>query len=133
MKKILLVMIATYQRFISPIKGYSCAYKKHTGRTSCSTFGYQAIERYGVWIGFLLLRRRFAVCSDVYRRHRDMKYYRTTLPGSAQAQLGFCDLSIDACTPADIGSCACDALGSCDSLPCDFGDWRRSRKMGEER
>jgi putative component of membrane protein insertase Oxa1/YidC/SpoIIIJ protein YidD len=56
-------LIVAYQRFISPHKGYSCAYRVHTGRASCSAFGKRAISRLGVQRGILALRYRFRACS----------------------------------------------------------------------
>jgi putative component of membrane protein insertase Oxa1/YidC/SpoIIIJ protein YidD len=55
-------LIAFYQRHASPRKGFRCAYRVHTGRTSCSQFAKRAIDRVGVLTGGLLLRRRFRRC-----------------------------------------------------------------------
>jgi putative component of membrane protein insertase Oxa1/YidC/SpoIIIJ protein YidD len=55
--------IEAYRRYISPHKGYVCAYHAATGRSSCSRYAQQAIGRRGLLDGLLLLRRRFERCA----------------------------------------------------------------------
>ena len=55
--------IEAYRRYVSPHKGYVCAYHAATGRSSCSRYAQQAIGRRGVWDGIALLRRRFERCA----------------------------------------------------------------------
>jgi putative component of membrane protein insertase Oxa1/YidC/SpoIIIJ protein YidD len=57
------VCIEAYRRYLSPHKGYVCAYHAATGRSSCSRYAQQAIARRGVWSGSLLLQRRFGRCA----------------------------------------------------------------------
>lgn len=100
MKSLALNAIRFYQRFISPHKGFSCAYASVSGHGSCSALGYRAIRRYGVWQGIALLDQRLKKCGVAYRRH-----CRPILKGPLTRQAGFLD-------------CACDMPSSCD-LPCD--------------
>lgn len=104
MKAIALLAIRLYQRFISPQKGFSCAYRAATGRAGCSGLGYRAIRRYGAWRGWLILRRRLEKCGDARRK----LLARHSLKS---AQAGFCDVG-DVCSGADtacnIADCACD-------------------------
>ena len=51
-----LCAITFYQRCLSPAKGFSCAYRFHTGCQSCSVLGYRAIRRFGVWRGLYFCR-----------------------------------------------------------------------------
>jgi len=55
--------IGVYQRYVSPHKGYCCAYRAHTGRSSCSEFGRRVIGKIGVVAGIRLLFNRFAACA----------------------------------------------------------------------
>ena len=55
-------LIALYQRYLSPRKGFRCAYGVLRGRDSCSRFARRAIERHGLPTGTRLLRRRFERC-----------------------------------------------------------------------
>ncbi len=103
MRYLLLLAIRIYQRYLSPHKGFCCAYRAHTGRASCSTLGYRAIRRYGGLIGIAILRRRMTLCSVMQQqnppKHPPFRYQR-----------GDCDLPCD--SPLDwIDVCNC---GSCD-------------------
>ncbi len=49
MKKLVIAMIRFYQKYISPYKGTKCPYVP-----SCSQYGLEAIEKYGVIKGGLL-------------------------------------------------------------------------------
>jgi len=101
MKALALVAIRAYQRFVSPRKGFACAWRVRKGGASCSAFGLRAIERHGVVLGLRLLDRRLKRCGQVHREAAGT--YARLRP--LRAQRGDCD-------------CACD-LPSCDGLPCD--------------
>jgi putative component of membrane protein insertase Oxa1/YidC/SpoIIIJ protein YidD len=141
MEKIALLMIALYKRFISPHKGFSCAYRMHTGRASCSTFGYNAIERSGVITGILLLRRRFRKCASEHARAVLKHTEQKRISGVLHYQSGHCDLPVGDCSGGHdcvgshdfgVGDC-CDASDACSffdgcSSPCNFNfRWRRKR------
>jgi putative component of membrane protein insertase Oxa1/YidC/SpoIIIJ protein YidD len=133
MKTIALLAIKAYQRYISPRKGFCCAYRAHTGYSSCSTLGYRAIRRYGVLPGIAVLQQRFQRCSAAHQQHLALSHNQHHLRHSSQQ--GFCDASCD-CPSVDM---PCDMPSSdaaqnfCDVLDCcDCGDWSRPRKNGEE-
>lgn len=117
MKRLALAAIRIYQRYLSPKKGYCCAYRAHTGHASCSTLGYRAIERFGVFRGVGILRQRMYKCGVAYRRFH-------TSPRILHSQSGYCDLPCDApcdlphahcdlpCDGCDLGEAACDLMGS---------------------
>ena len=126
--------IRLYQRHLSPIKGFCCAYRAHRGGASCSAHGYRAIRRHGLALGLTLLRRRLERCGDV---HRALNTRNPVL----HHQRGECDmLPCDGCgRGASLGQCVCD-LG-CDSA-CDYGydkikrrldAWRAARARRRER
>jgi putative component of membrane protein insertase Oxa1/YidC/SpoIIIJ protein YidD len=136
MKFIALYAIRVYQRYISPRKGFSCAYRCHTGRSSCSVLGYRAIRRYGVIGGLVMTQTRLKRCAATHRR-------ATTLPRAKRAQMGFidgcdgCNFDFDACSVAD----ACSGVGSCpagdDCSDCSINPWawksNRERKREQRR
>lgn len=133
MRALLLATISAYQRYISPHKGFGCAYRIHTGRSSCSSLGFRAVRRYGVLAGLAILRRRTYLCGVVHRRHARLPRY------SFQKQRGFCDLGCD--IPCDL-SCDLPDFPSCSSVSdlasfCDCGgcDWpsRKNKKAEGER
>jgi putative component of membrane protein insertase Oxa1/YidC/SpoIIIJ protein YidD len=125
MKTLLLSAIRLYQRMISPRKGFSCAYRVHTSRASCSALGYRAIQRFGVWRGIAVLRKRLAKCEVVHRRHAGRHL-------ALRWQEGFCDVSCD--LPCD-ASDACNLLSNCDVPSCNCRNWwssRRKRQSDEQ-
>lgn len=62
LKPAAVLAICGYQQFISPYKGYRCAYGALYGGPSCSEFGKRSIQEYGVIGGLILLRQRFHAC-----------------------------------------------------------------------
>ena len=56
--------IELYQRYISPYKGYRCAYGVHCGGPSCSDYGKQVISEEGVVVGTVRLFHRFQECRE---------------------------------------------------------------------
>lgn len=125
MKFFVLSAIQFYKKRISPYKGFSCAYRVHTGRASCSTLGYRAISRYGVWRGLKVLRQRLIKCGVAHRRYSDfsMKFHK---------QAGYCDLPCD--IPCDLHfhdfSCVGDLLSGC--TPCDCGNLLTSKRSRDD-
>lgn len=161
MKAIALFAIRLYQRYISPHKGFCCAYRVHTGYRSCSALGYRAIRLYGVLPGIAVLQKRFKRCTAAHQQHLALSHSGhqainpLTLACSRLAlthnhhhrlrhssQQGFCDVPCD-CPSVDM-SCdlPCDTPSGdsvhrfCNALDfgdcCDCGDWQRPRKNAEE-
>lgn len=62
-----IVLIILYQKYISPYKGYKCAYKTLHEDKSCSDYGKYVIGRFGILIGIRLLIRRFKECELSYQ------------------------------------------------------------------
>lgn len=59
MKKILIGMVRLYQKYLSPLKGYStCIYFP-----TCSQYAVEAIEKYGALKGGLLAVWRILRCN----------------------------------------------------------------------
>lgn len=123
-RSLLLYAIRAYQRYLSPYKGFSCAYRVHTGHASCSHLGFRAIRRYGAWRGFSVLLKRTALCGVAYRRFSVVQ----KSPFFAK-QKGGCDGD---CVVDFLPDMHCDFLNgksganSCDWLSCcDIGgcDW----------
>lgn len=129
----LLAAIRLYQRFISPHKGFRCAYHAHTGRQSCSQLGFRAVRRYGARLGLAVLRQRLYLCGVAHRRC-SAPYRRAPLN-----QSGFCDIGCD--LPCD-GNCDLPSANSCrfigdlascgDCGSCDWSDRKRKNKQNEQ-
>lgn len=79
MRRFALEAIRIYQRHVSPRKGFSCAYRSHLGRFSCSTLGYRAIRRCGLLKGLAVLRQPTSLCAQTLVVHRNSKLARTRI------------------------------------------------------
>lgn len=60
-------VIAAYQRYVSPHKGFCCAHHALHHRGSCSTFGKRVVLRFGVLRFFSLMWRRLKSCRAAYQ------------------------------------------------------------------
>ncbi len=113
MKALALAAIRFYQRYLSPHKGFRCAYAAYTSDRSCSALGYRAIRRFGVLDGIVVLDRRLARCGTAYRLARPAP------SAMLKHQAGF----------LDCGGCdgvGCDVTDACDLANC--CDWNSKRK-----
>lgn len=112
-KALALATIHFYQGYLSPLKGFSCAYRNHSGRASCSALGYRAIRRHGVMVGTGVLRIRLARCGAAYRAAHKPHFVPVEQRGSCDAP---CDIP---CDGSELGKgadfCNCIDCGSCDS------------------
>jgi len=127
------MFIRGYQRFISPHKGFRCAYGVHTGCASCSALGFRAIRRHGVLAGLQLLSRRFDRCAEA---RRQLQTLARRPRFQTQAQAGFADCGGDCgdCSPdCSPGDCDCDVFDALDCLDC--GDWpsRKDKRSSAKR
>ncbi|RLE16879.1 MAG: membrane protein insertion efficiency factor YidD [Acidobacteria bacterium] len=66
MKRLLLILIKGYRRFISPVLPSSCRFTP-----TCSQYGYEAIEKYGIWKGGWLAMKRILRCNPFHRGGHD--------------------------------------------------------------
>jgi uncharacterized protein len=131
MRKFALAIIRTYQRYLSPYKGFVCAYRTHTGHSSCSALAYRAIQIHGVLGGFFILRERLYLCGIAHRRFT---------PSRARPnvkQKGDCDISCDACDSFDLPSGkdlgkVCDVLSECNVGSCDWPERKRKKRDQEK-
>ncbi|MDR2188187.1 MAG: membrane protein insertion efficiency factor YidD [Azonexus sp.] len=132
MRTLVLAAIKAYQRYLSPHKGFCCAYRHHTGRSSCSTLGFRAIRRYGVIDGVAVLRRRLYLCGVAHRRYGVMRRrpHRAQRGDCLPCDLPCdpnCDFSCD--KPSNFVS---DFLNFCDCGDCNWPD-RKSKGSEEEQ
>ncbi|MBK8284124.1 MAG: membrane protein insertion efficiency factor YidD [Ahniella sp.] len=117
MRRFALLLIRTYQRRLSPHKGFHCAYRSAGGSATCSQLGYRAIRRFGVWQGVALLRLRLARCADTASAE-----YRP-IPRAPLLQRGDCDLG---CGPDLDPGDSCDGLNACNG--CDWPARKQKKK-----
>lgn len=121
--QVLLALIAGYQRFLSPRKGWRCAYCVLHGGPGCSGFARDAIQLHGGWAAFPSVRQRFRDCKGAAQTLRAARKHALITPPRAGAprpqQRPACLPDLDClCCAIDAIECAPDLLGACDCLGC---------------
>jgi len=133
--------IRGYQRQLSPHIGFSCAYRCATGRGSCSAHGYRVIERFGLWTGLALLRRRLRLCGDTYRSRIRV---RNPVLHHQRGDCVPCDCDAGCvpdlpCNVPDVSwrdaDCLCDACqcADCSDPKRAWRDWKERRRLRRQR
>ncbi|MFD0913181.1 membrane protein insertion efficiency factor YidD [Methylophilus luteus] len=132
MQSLALYAIRFYQRFISPYKGFHCAYRYHTGHASCSALGFRAIQRYGVIDGCIVLRKRLYRCGVSHHRYSPPRLRPHRL------QRGDCDMVCNLpcdheCKMPNLRSCPFfEALQCADVCSCDWTSRNNKDEKKEE-
>lgn len=65
--------IWSYQKFISPHKGFRCAHSVLQGGTGCSGFAKACIKEHGLIKAIPLIRGRLKECGELARAHKAKK------------------------------------------------------------
>lgn len=114
--------IGLYQRYVSPYKGFCCAYRAQTGRRSCSAYGKAIATRLGFVALIQALPKQFGRCRSSFVALAGAGMARqANANAKSQAKKDQrndkreCD-PFDACDVVDLASNV--DLGGCD-LPCD--------------
>ncbi len=137
------LLITAYQRYLSPLKGYSCAHRVLHGNESCSQYVKQAVLRLGLSDAWPDSRQRFRDCRSAYltimasRNDQDLREYEefegdrsknkrnshscNPLNSNNYRCSGDCfEIFNFPCTPDIIEAIDCDLVG-CDLAGCDVG------------
>jgi putative component of membrane protein insertase Oxa1/YidC/SpoIIIJ protein YidD len=108
--------IDAYQRYISPYKGFCCAYRAHTGKRSCSAYGRAVVQKLGLMALIAALPKQFERCKLAYQ---NLLAYRVSMKSQADDRRKKTDA--DACDLVDLSCDVGDAVSNmpCDAAPCD--------------
>ena len=105
--------IGIYQRYLSPHKGFCCAYRVHTGRRSCSAYALGIVERVGALALFTALPRQFARCKTAALAVALSKIATEKENKDKSTKDDSCDRWADGCDVSlDVGDIACDCSES---------------------
>jgi putative component of membrane protein insertase Oxa1/YidC/SpoIIIJ protein YidD len=108
--------IGAYQRYLSPYKGFCCAYRAHTGKRSCSNYGRAIVQKLGLIAFLAALPRQFERCKLAYQKllaKRDLIGVRAVPPDTKKKKSNDW---VD-CSPCDVLNAASNL--PCDAAPCD--------------
>ncbi|MEQ8962685.1 MAG: membrane protein insertion efficiency factor YidD [Coleofasciculus sp. C2-GNP5-27] len=67
-RQIAIACIGGYQRYLSPHKGFACAYRRLHGGDSCSQYVKNLLTQQGVIATLNASRQRFQACRDADQR-----------------------------------------------------------------
>jgi uncharacterized protein len=109
--------IGVYQRYISPYKGFCCAYRAHTGKRSCSAYGRAVVQKLGLLALLAALPKQFERCQVAYRNMAASAVGASLALRSREKNASKADNCVD--LPCDLPcSMPSDALPV--DLPCDL-------------
>nr|WP_272901715.1 membrane protein insertion efficiency factor YidD [Methylomicrobium sp. RS1] len=112
-KYLAILLIVFYQKFISPHKGFRCAYAVLHGGDSCSEAVKTIVRDKGPFGGYRDIRARFQACKEA----------NETLIGSGQRRRGRNDC--DECPDCDCDcseACRFKKADACEHSSCDLPD-----------
>lgn len=66
-KTIIVFLISFYQRFLSPLKGFSCAYRVYHDSPSCSAYVKQVFLEQDLRVAITMANQRFEECEQANR------------------------------------------------------------------
>jgi putative component of membrane protein insertase Oxa1/YidC/SpoIIIJ protein YidD len=103
--------IGLYRRYLSPLKGFSCAHNAVHRRGSCSSFGLKVFERYRFGPAMTLLRRRLDDCRRAYAL---LMASASAGPGGQNKKSRKRDWFCDVCDPTGLAHCSPRSLSGVD-------------------
>ena len=115
--------IIGYQRYLSPLKGFCCAYRHETGKNSCSAYALRVVRRKGALALFTALPRQFARCREAYQQYLFKKHTseQESLPEKCLSGIVEEVISFEACEcgGSALSKAISSAASSCDCCGCD--------------
>lgn len=112
LNKLALFGIECYQMYISPRKGYRCAYAVEYGGPGCSGAIKEIIQKNGIFKGKPLIQERFQNCREANKKRK--KNYLANVGDCINP----CDCDLPSATSCEVPSCDCEA-SSCEVSSCD--------------
>lgn len=113
-------LISIYQKYLSPVKGFSCAYRIHHNAESCSTYVKQAFMQQDLKTAIALSKRRFQDCSTAaqainfkrssQKNSQDLMGRRQALRFFSFFSFGFFIPQARGCSGCPTGQACCNAF-----------------------
>ena len=121
MNKLAIILITLYQKYISPHKGYCCAYSSFYKKDSCSKSIKKIIINKGIVRGWSDIKGQFEACSLAYEKiQNENKKDKNKKKKDKDSWCDFSPCEAINCIPTKFckGKSDCGTDGGCD-LPCD--------------
>jgi putative component of membrane protein insertase Oxa1/YidC/SpoIIIJ protein YidD len=107
--------IRDYQLYISPHKGFSCAYRKLHGGSSCSGYFREIVAIEGLTKSLYLFPNRLTECREAFLI---LQSQQSTSPKGGKKKYDCCDLLAGNFSSCDLSDCDTNGDGSCDGGDC---------------
>jgi len=112
MKTIAIWGINLYQKYLSPYKGYRCAYGVYHQNGTCSSIIKSHIKKHGMIKAYLMIKGQFTACKVAYAALQA----RAEEEGNGRCLMRNSDTALDG------SECTCDTLDGMDcGISGDFG------------
>jgi putative component of membrane protein insertase Oxa1/YidC/SpoIIIJ protein YidD len=99
MNRLFIYIIVIYQKYISPHKGYCCAYRVYHGDLSCSEYAKKSLKSKKLFLAMKDIRLRFYACKDA-KNYIDNEYEIEHKKDNSYSSCANC--ALDSCS---IASC----------------------------
>jgi len=73
LRRVAIFFIELYQKYLSPLKGYKCAYGAYHGGDTCSKVVKNLVMKYGLIESWPKINKQFLACSMAYQNIKDDK------------------------------------------------------------
>ena len=83
--------IVVYQKYISPHKGYCCAYKYYTNKDSCSEFAKKSFMKYEFFKAFILFIKHLKKCKNIYLLNKNEQITTNHNLEKKKEKIDYCD------------------------------------------
>jgi putative component of membrane protein insertase Oxa1/YidC/SpoIIIJ protein YidD len=122
MRHVFIFLITLYQKYLSPHKGFNCAYACYHNSHSCSGAVKKIIAEYGLITGWPLIGKQFQDCRLAYealQQDDDNSNRRNNRRRNRPNRRNNCSSAKKKC---DVVDCIPDSIPDipCDVIPCDF-------------
>jgi putative component of membrane protein insertase Oxa1/YidC/SpoIIIJ protein YidD len=112
--------IRDYQLYISPHKGFSCAYRKLHGGSSCSGYFREIVATEGLTKSLYLFPNRLTEWKEAFLI---LQSQQSTSSKEGKKKYDCCDMLAGNFSSCDLDNCNCDTNDGGDCGSCDGGSY----------
>lgn len=125
MRHFFIFLISLYQKYISPYKGFRCAYGCYHQTKSCSAIIKNIIAEHGLLAGWPLIKQQFNNCHLAYQALETEREKREREKRERRLRREPCFTKKDKCD-CSLNSLECLPELPCDANPCSYYIFKKS-------